>query len=107
MIDPSLLLPLGQPFDPHFKINNAVSNIICSITFGERFDYEDTQFQELLRLLDEVTYLETSMWCQVRQSSLPILDKDIGLMSDTDEFFLFFFKLTYNLLKFTLTQTCL
>ncbi|XP_026964157.1 cytochrome P450 2J2 isoform X2 [Lagenorhynchus albirostris] len=55
----------GQPFDPHFKINNAVSNIICSITFGERFDYEDTQFQELLRLLDEVTYLETSMWCQL------------------------------------------
>ncbi|XP_007106203.1 cytochrome P450 2J2 isoform X1 [Physeter macrocephalus] len=55
----------GQPFDPHFKINNAVSNIICSITFGERFDYEDDQFQKLLRLLDEVTYLETSMWCQL------------------------------------------
>uniref|UniRef100_A0A8C5UUK0 Cytochrome P450 family 2 subfamily J member 90, pseudo n=1 Tax=Microcebus murinus TaxID=30608 RepID=A0A8C5UUK0_MICMU len=27
----------GQPFDPHFKINNAVSNIICSITFGNIF----------------------------------------------------------------------
>ncbi|XP_038189418.1 cytochrome P450 2J3-like isoform X2 [Arvicola amphibius] len=45
----------GQPFDPHFKINNAVSNIICSITFGERFEYHDSQFQELLRLLDEAT----------------------------------------------------
>ncbi|KAB1268597.1 Cytochrome P450 2J2 [Camelus dromedarius] len=55
----------GQPFNPHFKINNAVSNIICSITFGERFDYKDDQFQELLRLLDEATYLETSMWCQL------------------------------------------
>uniref|UniRef100_A0A8D1C455 Cytochrome P450 2J2 n=1 Tax=Sus scrofa TaxID=9823 RepID=A0A8D1C455_PIG len=33
----------GQPFDPHFKINNA------------RFDYQDDQFQELLRLLDEPT----------------------------------------------------
>uniref|UniRef100_A0A4X1WB90 Cytochrome P450 2J2 n=1 Tax=Sus scrofa TaxID=9823 RepID=A0A4X1WB90_PIG len=54
----------GQPFDPHFKINNAVSNIICSITFGERFDYQDDQFQELLRLLDEVTCQEPSTQCQ-------------------------------------------
>ncbi|OBS77684.1 hypothetical protein A6R68_19927, partial [Neotoma lepida] len=53
----------GQPFDPHFKINNAVSNIICSITFGERFGYEDSQFQELLRLLDEATCLEASRMC--------------------------------------------
>ncbi|ELW61440.1 cytochrome P450 2J2 [Tupaia chinensis] len=55
----------GQPFDPHFKINNAVSNIICSITFGERFEYQDGQFQELLKLLDEVTFLEASVPCQL------------------------------------------
>uniref|UniRef100_A0A8C3WQW6 Cytochrome P450 2J2 n=1 Tax=Catagonus wagneri TaxID=51154 RepID=A0A8C3WQW6_9CETA len=55
----------GQPFDPHFKINNAVSNIICSITFGERFDYQDDQFQELLRLLDEVAHLPKSVWVQL------------------------------------------
>ncbi|XP_046518344.1 cytochrome P450 2J2 [Equus quagga] len=55
----------GQPFNPHFKINNAVSNIICSITFGERFEYEDGQFRELLRMLDEVTHLEASLWCQL------------------------------------------
>ncbi|KAM6219190.1 cytochrome P450 2J2-like [Rhynchocyon petersi] len=51
----------GQPFDPQFKITNAVSNIICSITFGERFEYEDVQFQELLKLVDEVTRLEVEM----------------------------------------------
>ncbi|XP_021015977.1 cytochrome P450 2J3-like isoform X1 [Mus caroli] len=51
----------GQPFDPHFKIYNAVSNIICSITFGERFEYHDSQFQELLQLLDKAVYLGTSM----------------------------------------------
>ncbi|XP_075803160.1 cytochrome P450 2J3-like isoform X1 [Microtus pennsylvanicus] len=50
----------GQPFDPHFKINNAVSNIICSITFGERFEYHDSQFQELLRLLDKAAILTSS-----------------------------------------------
>ncbi|KFO34691.1 Cytochrome P450 2J2 [Fukomys damarensis] len=60
----------GQPFNPHFKINNAVSNIICSIIFGERFDYQDAEFRELLRLLDEVMYLEVSPMCQV-STSLP------------------------------------
>ncbi|XP_006919523.1 cytochrome P450 2J2 [Pteropus alecto] len=53
----------GQPFNPHLKINNAVSNIICSITFGERFEYQDYQFQEMLKMLDELTHLEASMWC--------------------------------------------
>ncbi|XP_040613077.1 cytochrome P450 2J3 isoform X1 [Mesocricetus auratus] len=51
----------GRPFDPHFKINNAVSNIICSITFGERFEYHDHQFLELLRLLDKATHLGSSL----------------------------------------------
>uniref|UniRef100_A0A8D1B2Z4 Cytochrome P450 family 2 subfamily J member 34 n=1 Tax=Sus scrofa TaxID=9823 RepID=A0A8D1B2Z4_PIG len=55
----------GQPFNPQFKISNAVSNIICSITFGKRFDYQDDQFQELLRLLREVTHLQTLLWCQL------------------------------------------
>ncbi|KFO34693.1 Cytochrome P450 2J2 [Fukomys damarensis] len=55
----------GQPFNPHFKINNAVSNVICSIIFGERFDYQDAEFQELLRLLDEANRLEASLLCQM------------------------------------------
>ncbi|CAO2588150.1 Cytochrome P450 2J4 [Lemmus lemmus] len=55
----------GQPFNPHFSINNAVSNIICSVTFGERFEYHDSQFQEMLRLMDEATCLETSFMCQL------------------------------------------
>ncbi|XP_072830432.1 cytochrome P450 2J2-like isoform X1 [Vicugna pacos] len=55
----------GQPFDPNLKIKNAASNIICSITFGERFDYQDEQFQELLRLLDEFMSLQTSICCQL------------------------------------------
>ncbi|XP_054995792.1 cytochrome P450 2J2-like [Sorex araneus] len=54
----------GKPFDPHFKINNAVSNIICSINFGERFEYQDEKFQGLLKMLDEVVWLEASAWCQ-------------------------------------------
>ncbi|XP_036610278.1 cytochrome P450 2J2-like [Trichosurus vulpecula] len=55
----------GQPFDPHFQINNAVSNIICSITFGHRFDYHDSQFRQLLKSLDDVMVLEARWECQL------------------------------------------
>ncbi|XP_027708530.1 cytochrome P450 2J2-like [Vombatus ursinus] len=55
----------GQPFDPHFQINNAVSNIICSITFGHRFEYHDSHFRELLKSLDDILKLETRWECQV------------------------------------------
>uniref|UniRef100_A0A8C0UED2 Cytochrome P450 2J2-like n=1 Tax=Cyanistes caeruleus TaxID=156563 RepID=A0A8C0UED2_CYACU len=54
---PFLFFPPGQPFDPHYKINSAVSNIICSITFGNRFDYHDNRFQELLHSLAETNSL--------------------------------------------------
>ncbi|NWX71121.1 CP2H2 protein, partial [Alca torda] len=33
-----------QPFDPSNFLIHAVSNIICSIIFGDRFDYEDEKF---------------------------------------------------------------
>lgn len=61
-----ILFPPGQPFDPHYKINSAVSNIICSITFGNRFDYHDNNFQELLHLLAETLLLIGSFWGQVK-----------------------------------------
>ncbi|XP_062436879.1 cytochrome P450 2J4-like [Rhea pennata] len=47
----------GHPFDPHFKVNNAVSNIICSVTFGDRFEYHNEQFQKLLQLMDKLVEL--------------------------------------------------
>ena len=35
-------------FYPLIYIINAVSNIICSISFGKRYEYDDPQFQDLL-----------------------------------------------------------
>ncbi|NXI74151.1 CP2J2 protein, partial [Anseranas semipalmata] len=55
----------GNPFNPHFKINNAVSNVICSITFGNRFDYHDEQFQKLLQLMDETVRLHGTFMSQL------------------------------------------
>uniref|UniRef100_A0A8C4TH64 Cytochrome P450, family 2, subfamily V, polypeptide 1 n=1 Tax=Erpetoichthys calabaricus TaxID=27687 RepID=A0A8C4TH64_ERPCA len=43
----------GRPFEPHFLINNAIANIICSMVFGRRFEYSDQRFQELLHLIFE------------------------------------------------------
>ncbi len=36
------------PFDPTHLVNNAVSNIICKICFGYRFDYSDEKFALLI-----------------------------------------------------------
>ncbi|PKU35690.1 cytochrome p450 2j2-like [Limosa lapponica baueri] len=58
----------GNPFDPHFKINNAVSNIICSVTFGNRFEYHDEDFQKLLQLMDETVTLHGSIASQLYNS---------------------------------------
>ncbi|XP_048833566.1 cytochrome P450 2J1-like [Brienomyrus brachyistius] len=55
----------GQPFDPQFIVNNAVSNIICCLVFGDRFDYSDSNFQTMLKLINEVFYLEGSIWVKV------------------------------------------
>ncbi|NXK03470.1 CP2J2 protein, partial [Herpetotheres cachinnans] len=58
----------GKPFNPHFKISNAVSNIICSITFGNRFDYQDEDFQKLLKLMDETASLHGAIMSQLYNS---------------------------------------
>uniref|UniRef100_A0A3B4EDT9 Uncharacterized protein n=1 Tax=Pygocentrus nattereri TaxID=42514 RepID=A0A3B4EDT9_PYGNA len=43
----------GKAFYPIHPIMNAVSNIICSIIFGDRFEYDDKRFAKLLEILNE------------------------------------------------------
>lgn len=42
----------GQPFDISHDVHVSVSNIICSIVFGKRFEHDDTEFAWLLSRLD-------------------------------------------------------
>ncbi|XP_018422654.1 PREDICTED: cytochrome P450 2G1-like isoform X1 [Nanorana parkeri] len=42
------------PFDPTYLLGLAVSNVICSIVFGKRFEYEDKKFMTLLQYIREV-----------------------------------------------------
>ncbi|XP_062250672.1 cytochrome P450 2J2-like [Platichthys flesus] len=55
----------GKPFNPHLAINNAVSNIICSLVFGHRFEYDDEKFLTLMKLIDTATQIEGSIWAQL------------------------------------------
>ncbi|XP_077130960.1 cytochrome P450 2K4-like [Ranitomeya variabilis] len=43
----------GKPFNNHMLINTAVSNVICSIIFGKRFEYGDPTFEKLIKMLNE------------------------------------------------------
>ncbi|CAH2324589.1 cytochrome P450 2J6-like [Pelobates cultripes] len=51
--------------DPHFAIDNAVSNIICSIVFGRRYDYDDSTFRDVLNLVHENMRMVTGIWAQL------------------------------------------
>ncbi|XP_069823406.1 cytochrome P450 2D6-like [Dendropsophus ebraccatus] len=59
-------------FNPHFLINNAVSNVICSIAFGDRFDYDDAKFQRLLRLFEAALKAEFGLLAQIL-NEVPVL----------------------------------
>ncbi|XP_014674413.1 PREDICTED: cytochrome P450 2J2-like isoform X2 [Priapulus caudatus] len=42
----------GRAFNYHHLFGNAVSNVICNIVFGSRFEYDHADFKELLELLN-------------------------------------------------------
>uniref|UniRef100_A0A667WLN9 Cytochrome P450, family 2, subfamily N, polypeptide 13 n=1 Tax=Myripristis murdjan TaxID=586833 RepID=A0A667WLN9_9TELE len=51
-----------KAFHPARLFNNAVSNIICQLVMGRRFDYSDHNFQILLKYLSGAMQLEGSIW---------------------------------------------
>lgn len=75
----SLLLALslseGKPFDPQYTLSNAVSNIICSMVFGHRFEYSNAAFRRILELDSEAVLLAGSARTQV----IPNLSRMMGL----------------------------
>ena len=42
---------VSKPFDIQDTLNASVSNVICSLLFGKRFEYEDSTFKRLITLL--------------------------------------------------------
>lgn len=56
---------LGRPFNPHFTLTTAVSNIISSMLFGHRFEYSDQSYRKFLELDNEAIVLMGSAVAQV------------------------------------------
>lgn len=65
-----MLSSSGHPFDPKSLLTYAVSNVICSLTFGNRFDYKDQKFQKLLHVLGESFKEEAGFFPQVKYSAV-------------------------------------
>ncbi|XP_072919919.1 cytochrome P450 2C19-like [Hemitrygon akajei] len=63
-----------EPFNPNFLLRGATSNIICSITFGKRFDYEDKQFFWLTELIAEIISSLSSPSIQLYNTFPRIMD---------------------------------
>lgn len=57
--------PAATPVDPAFFLSRAVSNVICSLVFGQRFDYEDKNFLHLLQIISRLLRFISSPWGQV------------------------------------------
>nr|XP_020517117.1 cytochrome P450 2J1-like [Labrus bergylta] len=55
----------GHPFNAQQLISNAVSNIICCLVFGDRYEYTDKLFQSILQDFNEIVFLEGSPSVQV------------------------------------------
>ncbi|KAM3846761.1 LOW QUALITY PROTEIN: cytochrome P450 2C19-like [Vipera latastei] len=50
----------GQPFDPRRNFASAVSNVICAVVFGNRFDYKDQIFIENQQIVESHLRIRTS-----------------------------------------------
>ncbi|XP_053577666.1 cytochrome P450 2G1-like [Bombina bombina] len=63
-----------RPFNPTNLLVQAVSNVICSVVFGKRFEYEDVEFLKLLNLLNESFIHFSSTWGQLQDMLPKIMD---------------------------------
>ncbi|XP_037013541.2 cytochrome P450 2S1 isoform X1 [Artibeus jamaicensis] len=54
----------GQPFDPSLLLAQATSNVVCSLTLGLRFPYEDEEFKAVVQAAGGILLGISSPWGQ-------------------------------------------
>ncbi|KAJ8362800.1 hypothetical protein SKAU_G00116310 [Synaphobranchus kaupii] len=60
----------GEPFDTTQPVNYAVSNIICAIMYGSRFDYADPAFQQMVDRANQTIRLAGSAEMRVKRTQI-------------------------------------
>nr|XP_020656534.1 cytochrome P450 2H2-like [Pogona vitticeps] len=55
----------GKPFDPTFLFSCALSNVICAIVFGNRYDYDDKKFLKMTGFINDSFAVLSSPWGQL------------------------------------------
>ncbi|XP_068828266.1 cytochrome P450 2D14-like isoform X3 [Capricornis sumatraensis] len=68
----------GRPFSPKELLNKAVSNVIASLTFGFRFEYNDPRIVKLLDMMEDGLKEESGLVRQVVEA-VPVLMRIPGL----------------------------
>ncbi|XP_076987901.1 cytochrome P450 2F1 [Tamandua tetradactyla] len=64
----------GEPFDPTFVLSRSVSNIICSVIFGSRFDYEDERLLTIISIINDNFQIMSSPWGEMYNLFPSVLD---------------------------------
>ncbi|XP_058136268.1 cytochrome P450 2F5 [Dasypus novemcinctus] len=64
----------GDPFDPTFVLSRSVSNIICSVLFGSRFDYDDERLLTIISLINDNFKIMSSPWGEMYNVFPSLLD---------------------------------
>ncbi|XP_025254194.1 cytochrome P450 2D17 isoform X2 [Theropithecus gelada] len=62
----------GRPFRPNSLLDKAVSNVIASLTYGRRFEYDDPRFLRLFDLTYEALKEESGLLREVL-NAIPLL----------------------------------
>uniref|UniRef100_A0A8B9TDD7 unspecific monooxygenase n=1 Tax=Anas platyrhynchos TaxID=8839 RepID=A0A8B9TDD7_ANAPL len=62
-----------MPFDPTFLLSCTISNVICSVIFGKRYDYKDKKFLSLMNNMNNIFEMLSSRWGQLYQMFPEIL----------------------------------
>uniref|UniRef100_F6ZAY4 Cytochrome P450 n=1 Tax=Monodelphis domestica TaxID=13616 RepID=F6ZAY4_MONDO len=69
----------GRAFDPSHLLTCSVTNVISSLTYANRFDYEDRKLQRLLELLERSLKEDVGLLREVGGPLPPSLEKGYGL----------------------------
>ncbi|XP_043945732.1 cytochrome P450 2K1-like [Protopterus annectens] len=55
----------GQPFENTLIMNSALANVICSIVFGHRFEYDDKKFIRFLNIINDSVRISGTLFIRL------------------------------------------